>query len=163
MEPLGKGPLNIPGPRSQTPFLSVGNKVAAGRCLIFFLMREQYLEQSEGHLQEVVANTFLVEIFDKNRKNGFDYFAVDGIVYNEGLKQLCEIGNIGWLYLDGIDEEDDRLEDGMIEFYNLLVSFEENEGIELIGFVDVANPFDCTELNNAIILLCLNLIQVPVV
>ena len=110
-----------------------------------------------------MADAFLVKIFDENRKDSFDYFAVDGIVYNERLKQLCEIGNIGWLYLDGVDEEDDRLEDGMIEFYYLLVSFEENEGIELIGFVDVANPFDCTELNNAIILLCLNLIQVPVV
>ena len=95
-----------------------------------------------------MADTFLVEIFDENGKDGFDYFAVDGVVDNEGLQQLCERGNIGLLYFDGVDEEDDGLEDGVVEFYNFLVPFEQNEGVELIGLVDAANPLDGAELNS---------------
>ena len=33
-----------------------------------------------------MTDTFLVEIFDENGKDGFDYFTVDRIVNNEGLE-----------------------------------------------------------------------------
>ena len=54
----------------------------------------------------------------------------------ERYEQVGDLSDLLMWYFDGEDEMNDRLQYGMIEFHDLLISFGKDKGIKFIEVID---------------------------
>lgn len=85
-------------------------------------MLHDILEQFDGQHQQRITNLLIIEVFDDNWEDTFQYLTIDCIRLDKRDKSISQLFDILMLF-QRIHKENKWLQDGVIELHDLTISF----------------------------------------
>lgn len=145
MKAFGKRPLGRLVYHLYACLFAVCDEVAVWFASLEPLVFHYFLQNLETQLQQAVVQFFIIKVFGDDGEYGFYDFAADGVGVDEGNDQIRHLFSAA-VVLDGEDEGNEGLQDGVIELHYFSVSLGKHQRVEGVGCEEIADHAQQLEL-----------------